>query len=106
MDRIKRKFDYGTVNIKTPEFSFEFEQNLIPILQGMCIQKAFTEDADFRNISIEDKVFLSKVQHKSFIKVSHLGVEAGSATVELIPLSAKSPAMADWLSISLLFLLL
>jgi serine protease inhibitor len=106
MDRIKRKFDYGTVNIKTPEFSFEFEQNLIPILQGMCIQKAFTEDADFRNISIEDKVFLSKVQHKSFIKVSHLGVEAGSATVELIPLSAKPQAMADWLSISLLFLLL
>jgi serpin B len=95
MDNIIDSFKYGTINIKIPEFSFEFEENLIPVLQGMGVQKAFTWDAEFGNISTEDNVFISKVQHNSFIKVSHNGVEASSATVEAMYLSSKPKPMAD-----------
>jgi serine protease inhibitor len=95
MDSIIKTFKYGTVNVKLPEFSFEFEENLIPILQEMGVKQAFTETAEFGNLSTEDKVFISKVQHNNFIKVSHKGVEASSATVEVMYLSSKPDPMAD-----------
>jgi serine protease inhibitor len=70
------------INFKMPEFKFETSQDLISTLQDLGINKAFTNNADFSLLSTEDKVFISKVQHNTFINVNHEGVEAAGVTVD------------------------
>ncbi|HPB51841.1 MAG TPA: serpin family protein [Myxococcota bacterium] len=68
--------------LRMPRFTFEFESSLNDSLKAMGMTAAFSAGgADFSGIDgIPGNLFISLVQHKSFVAVDEEGTEAAAAT--------------------------
>lgn len=75
-------------NLILPRFSMDYEKTLNEVLKDMGMEIAFDEDrADFFDMVVRDRgdrLYISGVKHKSFIRVDEKGTEAAAVTaVEL-----------------------
>lgn len=73
--RSERKTD-----VTFPKFKYGYKKDLNDILTGMGMGIAFTDNADFSNISDID-LLISIVKHQAFIETNEEGTEAAAATV-------------------------
>ncbi|MGC8816206.1 MAG: serpin family protein [Candidatus Hadarchaeum sp.] len=78
------------VVVRMPKFRFEFPLDLTNALAGMGMPTAFTDRADFTGMA-DDRLFISKVLHKSFVSVDERGTEAAAATAVIMELTATLP---------------
>ncbi len=71
------------VNVTMPEFTYECNNALIPVLKGMGMNLAFEPDsADFSGIGEADgKLYIGGVMQNTFIDVSREGTKAAAATI-------------------------
>ncbi len=77
------------VLIQLPRFKYEFKSLLNDPLTNLGLGIAFTESADFSNITPGGGIYISRVIHQTFIDVNEEGTEAAAATiVEMIETSA------------------
>lgn len=74
------QMDAREVNLTFPRFKYGFKKNLNDILTDMGMGIAFTEMADFSDIS-DMNLLINKVIHQSFIESNEEGTEAAAATV-------------------------
>lgn len=80
-----------SMSLTFPKFRVEYKASLQGALTGMGMGEAFDADkAEFRNMSqtMGDDLFISKVEHKSFIQVDEAGTEAAAATSVVMEASA------------------
>ena len=64
-----------------PKFEFEYEKELKEILQSLgMIDLFYPSTADLSNIGGIGGLFVSKVKHKTYIKVDEVGTEAAAVT--------------------------
>ncbi|MCL4876696.1 MAG: serpin family protein [Anaerolineae bacterium] len=79
---------YGSdVRLTLPRFETEFSLSLADILIEMGMPAAFDPNsADFSGMAdlIDERLFISDVLHKAFIKVDESGTEAAAATVVIM----------------------
>lgn len=69
------------ISVKIPRFGFEFKKTLNDILSTLGMSVAFdAQRADFARISKSYQLHISKVKHKTFIRVGELGTEAAAVT--------------------------
>jgi serine protease inhibitor len=70
------------VELEIPRFTLEYEIQLIPILRGLGIERAFVARlADFSPMTgARDDVYISEVLHKTFVQVNETGTEAAGVT--------------------------
>jgi serpin B len=68
------------VNLSMPRFKYEYKRSLNDILKGLGMGIAFTDQADFSNIS-DQGLMISRVLHQTFIETNEEGTEAAAATV-------------------------
>jgi serine protease inhibitor len=74
-----------------PKFRFDYEIMMNPALAALGMGVAFEPyQADFRRIADRD-LFISRVQHKTFIDVHELGTEAAAATAVAVSLTSMPP---------------
>jgi serpin B len=71
--------------VMLPRFEFEYTLNLNDTLKALGLTDAFQPDvADFRRMfdyaATSERLFISAVLHKAFIKVGETGTEAAAAT--------------------------
>jgi len=67
--------------VQLPRFQSEFGTQLNDALQALGMERAFDPTtAEFDGISREAELFISDVQHRTFIKVDEAGTEASAAT--------------------------
>lgn len=78
----------GTVAL--PRFKLEFKADLVPALKALGIRQAFTHAADFSAMS-ETEMFVSGVEHASFVDVNEEGTEAAAATGITMRMTAVRP---------------
>lgn len=80
------------VDVRIPQFSYEYDIEMSEILQKMGMVDAFDGNAaDFSNMamSTQGNIWLNRVLHKTFIEVTPVGTKAGAATaVEAVDESA------------------
>ena len=69
-----------------PKFSIEYEISLKDVLTSLGMGIAFDEMlADFTKINPAGELYISKVKHKTFVRVDEEGTEAAAVTsVEII----------------------
>lgn len=70
----------GEAYVSIPKFSFDYDNDLSDELSAMGMPVAFTDSADFSNMSETDRLFISSVIHKTHIDVDRDGTKAAAAT--------------------------
>ena len=68
-----------TVYTLIPEYKYEFGEELNTFCQTLGIRKAFTPDADFTPMVIE-QLIIDQIMHKAFIQVDRNGTKAAAVT--------------------------
>jgi serine protease inhibitor len=81
----------GEYQLYLPKFKYEYKRSLVGDLQNLGMKLAFTDFADFSNISTTSlKVY--DVLHQTFISTDEEGTEAAAATVVSIGLTSVGPS--------------
>lgn len=65
--------------ISIPKFTLEYESQLNKTLENLGMKTAFNKNANFSKLT-EEKVTVSEIKHKTFIKVDEKGTEAAAVT--------------------------
>jgi serpin B len=86
------KFQETEGTVVLPRFKLEFKMDLIPALTAMGIHQAFTHAADFSAMS-GTQMFVSGVDHASFVEVNEEGTEAAAATGITMRMTAVRPTV-------------
>lgn len=75
------------VNLRLPRWEYRVQTDLVEPLQNLGMTSAFTDQADFSNMS-PTPLFISDVLHEVFISVDEKGTEAAAATAVAMSLTA------------------
>ena len=79
-----------SVALSLPKFRQRAGFGLIPVLQQLGVQDAFTSAADFSGITSAVRLFISAVVHQAYIDVDEQGTEAAAATaVAMRPMALR-----------------
>ena len=78
------------VRVQIPVFKMEYTADLIPVLQNMGINLAFTPKADFSGIS-DTPLMVSQVIQKAFVDVNEKGTEAAAVTFIGVKMTSAGP---------------
>ena len=68
------------ITVSMPKFEDRSEVTLNEMLKRLGMEDAFTSKADFSAITEDEKLMVSQVIHKTFIKVDEKGTEAAAVT--------------------------
>lgn len=81
-NKLMKNMNYTPVQTAIPAFEAAFEAELNEAFESMGIKRAFTDKADFSGmVKAKVPVGISRVLHKTFIKVDKSGTKAGASTV-------------------------
>jgi serine protease inhibitor len=87
----RKSLRMNEVWLQMPRFELQDDHDLERVLPDMGMPKAYTNQADFSGIS-SYPLKISRVKHKTFLKVDEQGTEAAAATaVTLVAGAAFSP---------------
>jgi serpin B len=84
----------GKAGVVLPRFTLEYEKTLNDALKAMGMEEAFAPAlSDFSGINREagERLYISKVKHKSFVKVNEEGTEAAAVTSVSIGRTSERP---------------
>ena len=91
--KIMNGLEIANVHIQLPKFELKFEDNLNEVLIDLGMYDAFSSmDADFTGLREEPGLFISRVIHKTYLKVFEDGCEAAAVTVIDVTDGALPPA--------------
>lgn len=79
-EEVMNQSTYKDVLVTAPCFTCATEYKLKDILTNMGAGVAFSDDADFSNIIMLERLKISEVIHKAFVDFNELGTEAAGAT--------------------------
>jgi len=86
------KMASGEIDLSFPRFKYGFKKPLNSILTDMGMGIAFTDNADFSNIS-DMKLLINSVLHQSFIETNEEGTEAAAATIVDVGTTSMPPSL-------------
>jgi serpin B len=102
MKALQQKLAMQRITLSLPRFTIDPPSaiDLAKVLQTLGIVDAFSQaKADFSNIAkpktAADKIFISAVFHKAFVKVDEKGTEAAAATAIAMPRGGPPPKATE-----------
>jgi len=89
-NQILRNLRYENIKLSLPKFKINDKVTLKKKLISMGIRQAFSKKADFHKMTIQSRLKISDVIHKTFIEVDENGTEAAAATAVIGTLAEVS----------------
>ena len=84
-DKIINKLDYATVHLELPKFEIEFSEILNDVIKELGMKKLFDYmQADLSGLDKNKNIHVSKIIHKTYLKVNEVGTEAAAVTAVVI----------------------
>jgi serpin B len=83
-------------NVTFPKFKYGFKKKLKEVLGDMGMGIAFTDAADFSNISEQYDLLINDVIHQSFIETNEEGTEAAAATIVEVGTTSYPPQALEF----------
>ena len=68
------------IDLYLPKFKIEYETKLNKTLKSLGIEKAFTQDADFKDMFDNGNMWVTDAIHKTYLSVDEKGCEAAAVT--------------------------
>jgi serpin B len=87
--------DERQVDLFLPKFRIESRFDLIPRLEQLGMQRAFSVEAEFGPITTDDRLSITGVLHQAMIEVDERGTEAAAATGVVIGIRSAAPTDSD-----------
>jgi serpin B len=85
------------VNLSIPRFKYDYKKKLKEVLTAMGMGIAFTDAADFSNITTPPpSLLINDVTHQAFIETNEEGTEAAAATIVDIGLTSVGPQPVEF----------
>ena len=82
LNDIINKLDYAKVHLELPKFEVTFEETLNHVIKKLGMKKIFNSlEADLSGLYNRKGLFVSKVIHKTYLKVNEEGTEAAAVTL-------------------------
>jgi serpin B len=78
------KLGNGYADVSMPKFQFTYSTSLKGELSAMGVSTAFSDAADFSNLSTSTALKITDVEHKAYIAVDETGTEAAAATTVIM----------------------
>ena len=82
-----------------PEFELRTKLNLKDTLSEMGAPLAFSDEANFENLTMSENLKISQVIQESFVDVSSKGTVAGSSSAVVVAPSASASPESDFESL-------
>ena len=79
------------VQLSLPKFEFDFSTELSQNFKTLGMKDAFTGNADFSIMKKEKDIYISRIIHKTYIKVNEKGTEAAAATAIVMRCKSALP---------------
>ncbi len=79
------------IDLSFPRFKYGYDKTLSQILSDMGMGIAFTDAADFSNISDQYDLLINDVLHQTFIETNEEGTEAAAVTVVGVGTTSAPP---------------
>ena len=79
------------VQLSLPKFEFDFSAELSQNFKSLGMKDAFDGNADFSNMKKEKDIYISRIIHKTYIKVDEKGTEAAAVTAVVMRCMAAFP---------------
>jgi serpin B len=78
--------------VAIPKFKFDYEKSLNQVLTAMGMGIAFSDSANFSQISSALQLLITEVKHKTYIEVNEEGTEAAAATSVGVGVTSVPPS--------------
>jgi len=95
VDAIIKNLGSSQVILTMPRFEFESSFSLGESLAAMGMPDAFSENANFSDLTGNRDLFIAEVIHKAFVSVDEAGTEAAAATAVIMPTAAPPGAIVE-----------
>ena len=84
-DKIINKLDYAKVHLELPKFEIEFSEILNDVIKELGMKKLFDYmQADLSGLDKNKNIYVSKIIHKTYLKVNEVGTEAAAVTAVVL----------------------
>jgi len=80
LDSIFKQAVLSDVDLSLPKFKLEGNYSLNESLRKLGLKRAFSKDADFSGISVQSKLKINEVLHKTYIQMNEFKTEAAAVT--------------------------
>jgi serpin B len=79
------------LELHLPRFTVRAAARLREVLVALGMPTAFTDDADFSGLTVDEPLKVSEVLHEAFVAVDELGTEAAAATAVVMQRAGAMP---------------
>jgi len=80
INNIIYNLNYVKVDLELPKFELDFYTSLKEILIDLGMEKAFTDNANFSGLKVENDLKIDDILHKTYLKVNERETEAVAVT--------------------------
>ena len=82
---------YQRLELRLPRFTVRAAARLIEVLVALGMPTAFTDEADFSGLTVDEPLKISEVLHEAFVAVDEEGTEAAAATAVVMQRAGGMP---------------
>ncbi len=87
LDQIRGSIRDGGIHLTLPKFELSYHASLMDPLRDLGLELPFGPGADFSGMTGSTDLWISAIEHETFVKVDERGTEAAAATGTMMALS-------------------